>query len=253
MTKQFLVFIFLISVAQAYGQRWKLLRYEAHGGIGFANVMGDIGGSADRDNLYGLKDIHLKGTGPSIYLGTSYKFQSNMNVKFSLFMGTASGSDKGSVNADREFTYNTKTIEPTFQYEYYFIKDTRRGSGAIFSSRGMVTEYSTFSMYVFVGGGVTVSLPKLTPKGRALDPRIESSKSFVLAPVIPIGLGVKMGLDMRRFIGVEFGRRILFNDYVDGLKTIYSKHNDTYYAGTVFFIYKIKNNRSGKPLLRRRI
>jgi hypothetical protein len=249
MTTRISVIVLLLMIgAQSYGQRWKLMRYEAHGGIGFTNVMGDIGGTAQQDNMYGLKDIRIKGTGISIYLGGSYKFRSNMNVKASLFLGTASGSDVNSKNAVRNYSYKTRTIEPTVQYEYYFIKDVGRASNAIFGNRGMVSEYATFSMYAYIGAGGALAFPKLsTPSG--IQQGVETTKSFMLAPVIPVGLGAKFGIDLYRYIGVEFGKRFLFGDYIDGLNTIYSKHSDTYYAGSVFFIYKIKNTRSGKPKL----
>ena len=47
-------------------QRYKL--YEIHGGIGAANVFGDLGGAATRDNWGGLKDIQFSQTRPTFYV-----------------------------------------------------------------------------------------------------------------------------------------------------------------------------------------
>jgi len=42
------------------GQKWKLRRYEALVGVGSTNYFGTIGGSADPENLFGLKDLDIK-------------------------------------------------------------------------------------------------------------------------------------------------------------------------------------------------
>jgi hypothetical protein len=240
-------FVFLVLSANA--QRWKLMRWELQGGLGFTNVMGDIGGAADKNNMYGLKDIHIVGTGPGLYLGASYKFDQDMNVKFACAIGTASGSDAGSINYTRNYTYSLKYVEPTLQYEYYLLKDTRRGNGALFDSRGMVTEFSQFSVYAFVGVGASIGFPTLnTPSGLSTSFE-ETTVKMAFTPVVPIGFGLKWAFTSQYFLGMDFGRRIIFSDYFDGLTTNVSKSWDLYYSGNVFLIYKMKNNRSGRPKL----
>jgi hypothetical protein len=55
-------------------------------------------------------------------------------------------------------------------------------------------------------------------------------------------------------LGFEFGRRIVFSDYIDGISTKWSKANDAYYFGLFQVTYKLNTNRKGIPefLVRRR-
>jgi len=79
-----LLLVILTFSFSAYGQKWKLTRYEVHFGLGTSNVFGDIGGTPDENNLFGLKDIRIKETGLSIYAGARYKNTNDMAVKLNL-------------------------------------------------------------------------------------------------------------------------------------------------------------------------
>src|SRR4030042_7100504 len=90
-----LILLLSFSVSEGYSQKWKLRRYEAIVGIGTAHYFGDIGGSADKNNLFGIKDIELFNTRPSAYLGIRYKLRHNMAVKANFIFGFLKGSDEG--------------------------------------------------------------------------------------------------------------------------------------------------------------
>jgi hypothetical protein len=55
-----LLLLFIFSNG-SMAQKWKLKRYEGIVGIGTAHYFGDIGGTADETNLFGLKDVALPG------------------------------------------------------------------------------------------------------------------------------------------------------------------------------------------------
>lgn len=247
-----LVLFFVIALASisAFGQKWKLTRYEAHFGIGTTNVFGDIGGSADKNNLYGLKDLKIKETGLSFYAGARYKITYDMAIKLNLIYGFANGSDIGSRNPGRNFSFTTSFFEPSVQYEYYFISDysTNRNVAALYNRRGMINDYKTWTAYGFVGVGGLLFNPKLSFNGSDPRPDLNYFSNYSkFTAVIPIGLGVKYVVDRYWSLGFELGRRFTFTDYLDGISSKFSKSNDTYYFGVLHAIYKLETDRYGTP------
>jgi hypothetical protein len=252
-----LFLVFLVFFSSVYGQKWKLTRYEAHFGLGTTNVFGDIGGTMDKNNLYGLKDIKIKETGLSIYAGARYKLSADMAIKLNLIYGFANGSDVNSKNASRNYSYRTSFFEPSVQYEYYFIGDYRHNTtAALYSRRGMLNDYKMITAYAFVGVGGIFYNPKLSLNGSQPLPKETVSGYSKISAVIPIGLGVKYVIDRYWSLGFEFGRRFAFTDFLDGISTSYpsasSNSNDTYYFGMFHAIYKLETDRYGVPLIFKR-
>jgi hypothetical protein len=253
MTKRIftIIFVLTISFIGCYAQNWLLMRYEAHFGIGTTNVFGDIGGTMDKNNLYGLKDIKIKETGPSFYLGIRYKLTERQALKLNLIYGSAASSDEGARNFDRKFSFKTHLFEPSIQYEYYIITDSRNYSVAkLYNRRGMINNYSLLSFYVFGGIGGVFFSPTLTYGGRQPEKGVEFVDGYSkISAVIPIGLGLKINYNKLWAIGFELGRRFAFTDYLDGISTIYSKDNDTYYFANIHLIYKLECDRYGRPYI----
>lgn len=247
-----LLVTFMFFVSASYGQKWKLTRYEAIFGLGTTNVFGTIGGSADESNLYGLKDIRIGETGLSIYAGARYKTTANQAIKFNLIYGFSHGSDVGSKNASRNYSFKTSLFEPSIQYEYYFIGDYSQNRMAtnLYNRRGMINDYKTITAYGFVGVGGVFYSPTVTFNGNGPDPRVERVSGYSkMSLVIPVGLGIKYVVDRYWSVGFEFGRRFSFSRYLDGIDTDFAHHNDTYYFGVFNAIYKLETDRYGTPLL----
>jgi hypothetical protein len=247
MTKRIVTFIFAlaITIIGCNAQNWILMRYETHFGIGTTNVFGDIGGTADKSNLFGLKDIRINETGPSFYLGIRYKLRERQALKLNLIYGTAEGDDEGSRNSNRKYSFKTSIFEPSVQYEYYILNDGRNYSTSrLFNRRGMVNNYSTLAFYVFGGLGGVFFNPKFTPVTSS-EYKDNYSKISV---VVPIGIGLKIAYNKYWSVGFEIGRRFSFSDYLDGLSTAFSKDMDTYYFSNIHLIYKIETDRYGRPV-----
>lgn len=248
-----LLLVFLVFFSSVYGQKWKLTRYEVHFGLGTTNVFGDIGGTADKNNLFGLKDIKIKETGLSLYAGARYKLTSDMALKLNLIYGFANGSDAESKNTVRNYSFRTSFFEPSVQYEYYFIGDYRYNtSAALYNRRGMLNDYKTFTAYVFAGVGGVFFNPKINFNGSQPIPQETVTGYSKISAVIPVGLGVKYVIDQYWSVGFEFGRRFAFTDFLDGISSTFSKSNDTYYFGMFHAIYKLETDRYGVPLIFKR-
>jgi hypothetical protein len=236
----------------AIAQKWKLTRYEAIIGIGTTNYFGDIGGSADKNNWFGIKDISLLRTRASLYAAMRYKIEHDKALKFSVTFGWLSGSDNGSKLDYRNYSFNTYMSEQTLQFEYSFLaEDRRRYSFALFNRRGMMNNYSKINVYGFLGVGGLFCMPKF--KGILVDPEHETiQKTSFYAAVIPAGIGLKLIYNNRYAIGFEFGGRYVFSDVIDGLTSKYSKAKDVYYFGVFNLVYRIKTDRKGWPIIFRR-
>ena len=241
----FLLLLMLIAVP-AEAQRWKILRYEASFGIGTCNIFGDIGGSATRNNLYGLKDITFSSTRPSLIFGARYKLQENMALKFNINFCMGGGTDAGSVNAERNYTYISFLSEQSLQYEFYFLtEDKIKRSGATYNRRGMVNNYSRIGFYGFAGLGGLFYTAKVT--GTQPFPGIDTRLGPGYTLTLPVGLGLKYVYSDHWSFNAELGYHYTLSDGLDGLTSKYSKANDIYWMATVTACYRIKTNRNGYP------
>ncbi|MFW6328308.1 MAG: hypothetical protein ACOC2F_08365, partial [Bacteroidota bacterium] len=138
-----LLLISLTISTSVDAQRWKLRRYEAIVGVGTTTVYGDIGGTADESNLFGLKDIRITDVRPSFRLGIRYKLEEDMSLKMNFIYGRGYSTDDESRNTHRNFGFTTDIVEYSVQYEYYILKEDRRlKSAAVFNRRGMINNYA---------------------------------------------------------------------------------------------------------------
>ncbi len=251
MRKTLTIILIILYSIPGFTQKWKLTRYEAIIGIGTTNFFGDIGGYPNASDWYGIRDINILRTRPSIYLGARYKIKQDEAVKFNLILAWFNGKDNPSVNYQsiRKYSFNTFALEQSLQYEYSFIKeDQRRFSFALFNRRGMINNYSKINVYGFAGLGGLLYIPDF--KGTLQYPKMETVKSSVgYTMVFPVGLGVKLIYSNKYAFGFEFGGRYILSDYVDGLSTQYSHHNDVYYFGVFNMVYRIKTSRRGYPMI----
>jgi hypothetical protein len=236
----------------ALAQKWKLTRYEAIIGIGTTNYFGDIGGSADKNSWFGIKDISLLRTRASLYAAARYKIEHDKAIKLSVTFGWLNGTDKGSKNASRNYSFNSFISEQTLQFEYSFLaEDRRRYSFALFNRRGMMNNYSKINVYGFLGVGGLFCIPSF--KGILVNPESEIvQKTSFYTGVIPAGIGLKLIYNNRYALGFEFGGRYVFSDVIDGLTSSYSKAKDIYYFGVFNLVYRIKTDRKGRPIIFRR-
>lgn len=260
----FVTLVALIIVNSISAQSWKLRRWEITAGIGTAHIFGDFTGesSLNNENLYGLKDVTLSDSRPSVMLAMRYKATERISARMNFIYGrgVANGS-KGGVY-QRDAIAKTNLIEITPQAEFYFLKEGRKfKSSAIFNKRGMVNNFATTSGYVFGGvGGIMYNPTKI--EGTWLNSRTESEVKIgspQFTATFPLGIGFKYILDSRFVLGVEIGGRYTLSDYVDGFSPSPERlvgrdksAKDIYYFTSFNVSYKLKTNRNGWPEFERR-
>ena len=238
--------LILCFVEPVEGQRWKLRRYEVGGGIGVCQIFGDIGGTIDKENWFGLKDIKIDETRLAVPLFIRYKLDPVYAVKVNTVLAWGNGTDENSRN-DRGRSYKTMLFEFSAQAEYYFIPEERRyRSAAMFNKRGMLNNYMSFNAYVFLGLGGVYSNAKVTFT-EDITP-VDDIKRNNIGIAFPFGLGLKYIIDDRWLINAELGNRYSATDYIEGYKpTRNSKHNDVYSFLTFSVGYRLQTSRRGLP------
>ena len=229
--------VFFSVAISGYTQSNQNQQIEIWGGVSVFQYFGDIGGSADEKNLFGLKDISLKSNRPGFNFGVNYWVSDKLLIQGSNLIGIVTQTDKGSRNSIRNFSFSTIADEISVQGSYFFIKENKNINYQNISLRGGKKNLKRIiSVYGYAGAGAL--LFKVVPKDN-LDgsPRFNGSKSVTLA--IPVGLGVRLAYTQKMLFAFEFGARLIMTDYLDGFSSKDSKYNDTYYVMNFKAVYRI--------------
>ena len=241
----FLIATFLLNLT-VDAQAWRMRRYEAVIGIGTTQYFGDIGGWSKDENLLGLRDIDFTQVRPSLYVGFRYKLYEKVALKLNLIYGYLHGDDADNANSSRNFKFYTSIFEPSVQVEYAFIKEKEAMSYLMMKGRGMSQFHPSISAYVFLGfGGAFFTITK---KENLQDVDLEYTPA---ALVLPLGFGLKFGLNTSWSIGFDMGGRFTTSDYIDGYTSEYSESKDVYFFGVFNMVYKIRTGSNGLPIFRR--
>ncbi len=228
--------LILILAYPARGADWRAMPYEFYTGIGTTSYFGDIGGSADENTWYGLKDLDIFRSRPGIIAGLRHFPSDYFGVSGSLALGWLSGDDTGGRNEVRGYVFNTIIFEPLARIEFFPVRDKMLLRGV--NRQGLVRNYGTFSAYLFAGAGAVIYhvMPNDNLRDRQERDNIEHG---MVTMVLPVGAGAKLGISNRIDIGFEIGGRYALNDYLDGFTSPFASSNDIYYLTTVQIIYRL--------------
>lgn len=220
----------LLSIAQ--GRRWKKFRYEIVAGVGAANFLGELGG-ADQIGTDFYKDFELKMTRPAGNIGMRYKLTPQTAVKVGLTWGAVAGDDALTTEihrSNRSIHFRSHIVELAAQYEFYLKKEQ---AGHRFKLRGIkgrkmhgLYPYGFFGLSAFwfnprakAQDGSWTSLKKLGTEGQYIAETRRPYSRITVA--IPIGIGLKWKINRQVLIGLEYGKRKTFTDYIDDTSTTY--------------------------------
>ncbi len=240
--KKILFFTLILLIAfpsGSMGQGRNDRPWEFFGGIAATNYFGDIGGTS-HDKWLSLEGCRVENTRPAIQLGLRYWDLINWDrfaVSGTLSMGWLRGNDKGGPNAGRDYHFSTLFVEPSARLEFFPVKNYQLLSRV--SRRGSLRNGGLFSFYVFGGAGAVAY--HVMPNENLEDWResYDIDHGFITG-VIPVGLGLKLGISDTMDLGLETGRRFALNDYLDGYTSDASKYNDVYYLTTIQLVYRFQ-------------
>ncbi|MBS0011833.1 MAG: hypothetical protein KFF49_10515 [Bacteroidales bacterium] len=238
-----LIFIYPVTL----GQLWKLRRYEIYGGIGTAQVFGDIGGYSIGENALGFKDLMINRTRFNIKAGMRYRAVERVGLSLELNYAYMHASDAKGSNVARGFESGISLFEPLIKAEYYFLKNSAESSYRFIKGDRIFTSLiSRLDGYVYTG--LAPAVYKVNPND-VLSTRIEKDSGIALA--IPLGLGFNYLFMPNSLIGIDFGLRYTTSDYIDGYTSQYSSYNDVYYFMTFVYTQKLKTSERGLPTFRK--
>ena len=247
MNRRIWIYILLLAFmvpCKTEAQRWKLKRYEAGVGLGTVTTFMDIGSPE-----FGISSFRPYDTRFNISSHAGYMLMQDLSVKVDLnylMIGAVDPEIR-----DRSLRFTSHGFEHGVRLDYTFLGGGRAfGSTALFNRRGMVNSYGASYLYVFAGAGGILS--KAVVRDQNGDEVIGNpgyNNNLQWGVVIPAGLGYRRSVDAYFDFVFEVGGRFSFTDLIDGYQTQWSQYNDKYIITSVKAIYKIRNDRRGRPIL----
>lgn len=226
------VVVLLLSSTSVDAQQWRRDRAEFMFGFGATNFLGDLGG-ADQIGTNGMKDLDWPSTRPLGSIGYRYRTGKQNCVKGVLHVGYLHGDDaltEEPIRQNRNLNFRTPVVELGGQFEWML---TRQREGHRYNLRG-VNGWRNINIesYVFVGvsgfwfnpqgryvDGTWQNLRPLNTEGQGL---VETRKTYSPVQIaIPFGIGFKYAISREWSLGLEYGMRKTFTDYIDDVSTTY--------------------------------
>jgi hypothetical protein len=243
-----IIVLLLITSVDGFGQRWKLRRYELDLYVGGVAFHGDIG-LADRP----LANT-FNGYRPSLGVVPRFMIRQNLAVSLDLGYLMYGGKDKEESSHGRYYSFNSHAFQHVARVEYFILgAGGPRFSGAVYNRRGMVNNYNKLFLYIYGGVGGVLSKSKVKDVITGEEPVNNPgyNNNLVYSGVFPVGGGIKWAIDPRWSIGFEMGYTFCTSDLLDGYASEWSDYRDSYYLTSVKAIYKIRNDKQGRPIFKK--
>ncbi len=231
-SKAFLLLLIILPTL-ASAQRWKRQRYEWVTGVGATQFLGDVGG---RDQIGSdfFFDLDAASTRYVVNLGLRYKISQYVSAKTGFSFGEIAGDDKFTkepFRQNRNIHFRSPVVEWATQIEVSWMKESVGSRYKIRRVRGRGRKGSQVYVYGFAGVALLYMNPMAQYNGKwhALKPLHTEGQEFVPSRseysnwqfAIPFGIGMKYALDKNSSIGLEYGLRKTFTDYIDDVSTSY--------------------------------
>ena len=220
-----------LSDAQRIRARWKAYRFEWSGGIGASNFLGELGG-ANQIGTNGFKDLEFSATRQALVVGLRYKITPFLAVHGHATWATVSGDDaltEEPFRKNRNLNFRSPIFEVNCNFEASILSQKE---GGLYRLRGVKRSSSyEVSAYAFAGIGVFhfnpkgqlgdqwVSLQPLGTEGQGISPARTKYKLTQIC--IPVGFGFRYFFNRRMGVGLEYGIRKTFTDYIDDVSKTY--------------------------------
>lgn len=163
---------------------------------------------------------HFKGTQPAGSLFYRYHIHSRLTFRANFSYGNIVGDDQWSkvdVLQNRNLNFKSNIFEVGAGVEFHYVP-FQIGKGKYKGTAYLLAQFAMFRMNPKTEyNGEWVDLRPLGTEGQGSA--LNSKAPYSLFQVsIPLGLGIKMSLGERATIGVEYGIRKTFTDYLDDVK-----------------------------------
>lgn len=233
MNKKALVLCLLILPTLVNAQRWKRQRYEWVTAIGATQFLGDVGGRNQIGSDW-FFDMDAASTRYVLNLGFRYKISPYVSAKTGFSFGEIYGDDKYTQEPfrnNRNLHFRSPIVEWATQIEVSWMRESIGSRYKIRRVRGRGRKGSQVYVYGFAGvallymnpmakyDGKWYPLRKLHTEGQEFVPSRKEYSNWQFT--IPFGIGMKYALDKKSSIGLEYGLRKTFTDYMDDASLTY--------------------------------
>lgn len=207
--KQYIILVFCALICFSAQAQY----FEAGSFIGLSNYKGDLSNGKINHGEYNA----------TLGLFTRYNISPKLAVRGTLLRGEISGSDLNARTEEgraRNLNFRSEILEVGITGEFnlmnYHIPNKEISTPYIFAG---ISGYHFNPQAEY--RGQWIDLQPLGTEGQLLDSDMYGTpyKRFQIA--IPFGLGFKFNINPRANIGVEFGFRKIFTDYLDDVSTSY--------------------------------
>ncbi len=173
---------------------------------GAMNYNGDL-----QDKAYTFSQSHFAGGA-----GVSYDLTDHFSLRAGVLLGKVSADDKYGRNLARNLNFASNITEFNVGAQYY-ITPLQDHFITPYVFAGLALYH--FNPYTNDTTGKKYFLKPLSTEGEGF---VDGRKNYNLTQLaIPFGAGVKFSLSENVNVGVEFGLRKLFTDYLDDVSTTY--------------------------------
>jgi opacity protein-like surface antigen len=198
-----LIFAFCWFPAVALAQN-----FHFSGRLGLAGYQGDLKAQA----------ISFSQTKPMLSLGARYDLSEHLTARSYISFTSLKADDKKGTTTmqQRNLNFKTKILdwELTAQYSLFNL-NYRWWTPYLFAGIGVFH----FKPYTNDSAGNKTFLKPLSTEGQGFVPSVKNYKLTQFS--IPIGLGAEYSLNEDMRLGIEFGYRKTFTDYIDDVSTVY--------------------------------
>lgn len=217
--------------------------------------MGDLGGADDigSTGIDGIRDFDIAAVKPALSLGYRYMIFENFAITGNLTTGYVSGNDQFTdepFRNNRNIHFRSPIIELSATSQLYVYRMFREGARHRGVTRGRASRSYGFSAYIFAGvagfffnpqgyfdaDNYNGSIPRdelpangwynlrpLRTEGQGFFPTRE--QYGLVSVAIPFGFGALYHINREMSIGLQYGFRSTFTDYIDDVSTTYVDPN----------------------------
>lgn len=231
MQKKILLVFLLVIPLFANAQRNRQYRWEVGVDLGASNFLGDLGG-ANQIGTHFIKDLEISLTRPALGIHGRYRANRYVGYRADFMYGKIGGNDALTLERyrhNRNLNFKSNIFEFSAVVEFYISKER---PGHIYNYKKLKGwRHIDAQEYGFIGIGGFYFNPKslylgqwyelrpLHTEGMGLKPDTKQYSLFSVC--IPMGLGFKYAVNRRWNIGLEYGLRLTFTDYIDDVSTVY--------------------------------
>lgn len=245
-------FILLTFTFESFSQRWARDRHHLIIGLGSSGFMGDLGG-ADDIGSQGIRDFEFNAVRPTLMAGYRYMVFENLGITGNLSVGYVYGDDQFTQEPfrnNRNIHFRSPIIELSSTAQLYLVNFNRQTARFRGVRSGTNLRFMGVRGYIFLGVGGFYFNPQsyferekymgsipadqlpadgwynlrpLKTEGQGYFPTRNEYQPFSLA--IPYGFGALFQLNQNLSIGIQYGYRKTFTDYIDDVSTTYVDPN----------------------------